>query len=305
MEAEALHPGEVLRSLRDGFSRRVVVVRGGLRRSDRAYRNGFYHSLVGPEGESLTLLAPPALDARLPRDDGHQVTVRGYLEFNLMDSRIQPLVVLSEVLESQAAEVPDPRLALLERLARKERKDLPALLRRAILSGERPRLLLIYAYEGVVDHDLERALGDRRAAYQIEEHRVRFTPEALASHLEGVDLRGYAAIGIVRGGGSGLEVCDHPRLVEAVLRMRTPLIAAIGHAKDRTLVAAAADWRVETPSLLGTRLGELAGPVEAPQPAVDSTAPEPQARRPGVPWELWLWRIAALAALLYLLWRRL
>jgi hypothetical protein len=299
VEAEPLHPGEVLRSLRDGFSRRVVVVQGRLRRSDRAYRNGFYHSLLGQEGESLTLLTPPALDARLPRDDHHQVTVRGYLEFSLMDSRIQPLVVLSEVLHSQAAEVPDPRLALLERLARKARKDVPTLLRRAILSGERPRLLLIYAYEGVVDHDLERALGDRRAAYQIEEHRIRFVPEALASHLEQMDLRDYTAIGIVRGGGSGLEVCDHPRLVEAVLSMRTPFIAAIGHAKDQTLVAAAADWRVETPSLLGTRLRELAGP-EAPQQAAET-----QARRPGVPWELWLWRIAALAALLYLLWRQL
>jgi len=292
VEAEPLHPGEVLRALRDGFSRRVVVVQGRLRRSDRAYRNGFYHSLLGQEGESLTLLAPPALDARLPRDEHHQVTVRGYLEFSLMDSRIQPLVVLSEVLHSQAAELPDPKLALLERLARKARRDVPALLRRAILSRERPRLLLIYAYKGVVDHDLERALGDRRAAYQIEEHRVRFVPEALASHLEQMDLRGYTAIGIVRGGGSGLEVCDHPRLVEAVLRMRTPLIAAIGHARDQTLVAAAADWRVETPSLLGTRLKELASPAEAP-------------RRPGVPWELWLWRIAALAALLYLLWRGL
>lgn len=180
-----------------------------------------------------------------------------------MDSRIQPLLILTEVIASQAAPVLDPRLALLERLARKERKDLPTLLRRAILSGERPRL--------------EKALGDRRAAYQ----------EALAHYLEQADLRGYAAIGIVRGGGSGLEVFDHPRLVEAVLALRTP-----SHAKDQTLVAAAADWRVETPSLLGTRLGELA-------------RLEPQARRPGVPWELWLWRIAALSALLYVLWRGL
>lgn len=292
-----LHPAEVLRALRDRFARQVLVVQGQLRRSEKAYKNGFYHSLMGVEGEALTLLTPPALDAQLPQSGRHLVTVRGYLDYNVMDSRIQPLLILTEVIASQAAPAPDPRLALLERLARKERKDLPTLLRRAILSGERPRLLLIYAYEGIVDHDVEKALGDRRAAYQIEEHRIRFTPEALAHYLEQADLRGYAAIGIVRGGGSGLEVFDHPRLVETVLALRTPLIAAIGHAKDQTLVAAAADWRVETPSLLGTRLGELARP--------EGTAPEPQARRPGVSWELWLWRIAALTALLYVLWRQL
>lgn len=285
-----LYPGEALRTLRDGFPRRVLVVRGRLRRSSRAYRSGYYHSLLGEEGESLTLLAPPALDARLPREDGQLVTVRGYLDFTLSEGRIQPLLQMTELIATEAAPAPDPRLPLYEGLARKERKDVPTLLRRALLSGERPRLLFLYPREGIVDHDVERALGAARAAFQIEERRVGFAPATLVGELEQADLKGYAAIAVVRGGGSGLSALDHPALVEAALALRTPLIAAIGHAKDSTLLAAAADWRVETPSLLGAALKELA--AATPPPA-----------RPFPVWELWLYRLLALGAALWLLWR--
>lgn len=281
-----LHPGEALRTLRDGFVRKVVVVRGRLRRSTRAYRNGFYHALVGEDGESLTLLTPPALDAQLPQDDNYLVTVRGYLDYNLSDSRIQALLIASQVLASEAPPPEDPRLGLLERIVQKERQDLPTRLRRLMLGGQKPRLLLVYPREGIVDHDLERALGGQRAAYQIEEQRLAFSPEQLAEYLAQADGRGYAAIALVRGGGSGLEVFNHPRLVEQVLRMKTPLIAALGHAKDNTLVAQAADWRLETPSLLGTALRDLTQ-ERAPQRAL---------------LDLRLWQLATAVLLAALIW---
>jgi hypothetical protein len=290
-----LHPGEVLRTMRDGFTRRVLVVRGRLQRAQKIYKNGQYHRLLGEQGESLTLLAPPALEARLPQQDGYLVTVRGYLDYSLADSRIQPILNLSEVLASELPPPADPRLELLERIVRKERQDVRTLLRRRLLAGEKLRLLLVYARESIVDHDLERALGAQRAAYQIEEVRLVFNPEALAEYLEQADTCGYTAIALVRGGGSGLEVFDHPRLVEQALRMQTPLIAAIGHAKDDTLLARAADWRLETPSLLGTALRDLAegrGDVVY----VDRT-PAKVAR------VLWLWQLAALGLLGLLVWR--
>lgn len=290
-----LHPGEVLRTLRDRFTRRVLVVRGRLHRAQKVYRNGQYHRLLGEEGESLTLLAPPALEARLPQQDGYLVTVRGYLDYSLSDSRIQPILHLSEVLASELPPAVDPRLELLERIVRKERQDLPALIRRKLLAGERPRLLLVYARESIVDHDLEAALGAQRAAYELKEVRLAFNPETLAEYLVQADAQNYAAIALVRGGGSGLEIFDHPRLVEQVLQMRTPLIAAVGHAKDNTLLAQAADWRLETPSLLGTALRDLA---EGRSDTVYLERTPPRVVR-----ALWLWRLAALGLLGLLIWR--
>jgi hypothetical protein len=241
------------------------------------------------------LLAPPALEARLPQQDGYLVTVRGYLDYSLSDSRIQPILHLSEVLASELPPAVDPRLELLERIVRKERQDLPALIRRKLLAGERPRLLLVYARESIVDHDLEAALGAQRAAYELKEVRLAFNPETLAEYLVQADAQNYAAIALVRGGGSGLEIFDHPRLVEQVLQMRTPLIAAVGHAKDNTLLAQAADWRLETPSLLGTALRDLA---EGRSDTVYLERTPPRVVR-----ALWLWRLAALGLLGLLIWR--
>lgn len=253
-----LYPEEVLRKLRDTFRREVVCVKGRLKRAARVYKSGLYHSLAGESGKALTLLTPPALDTRLPQGEGQVVTVRGYLDFSLSNDHIQPLVILTEVLHTEAAAPSDPQQRLLEKIVYKNPQDVPTLLRRALLAGKRPRLLLFYAREGIVDHDLEKALGEARAAYALEERRVSFQPQALREALERADHEGFLAIGVVRGGGSGLEVFSHPALIEAALGLRTPLIAALGHAKDETLFSRLADWRLATPSLLGTALRDLA-----------------------------------------------
>jgi exodeoxyribonuclease VII large subunit len=301
---QILRPEEAVRRLRDSFRREVICVKGRLERVEKTYKSGFYHTLVGESGGTLTLLTPPALNARLPQTKGQVVTVRGYLDFTLSNDRIQPLLYLTEVLHAEAAPETDPRLPLLEKILRKDRQDVPTLLRRALLAGERPRLLLFYAREGIVDHDLEKALGQARAAYALEERRVSFQPEALREALERADREGFLAIGVVRGGGSGLEVFDQPALIETGLQLKTPLIAALGHARDDTLFSRLADWRLATPSLLGTALRDLA--EERAQEPVPVPAAEPlqieQMKR-----NLMLWQTVAgvLAALLLalLLWR--
>lgn len=293
----ALHPGEILHTLRDGFTRKVLVVRGRLHRATTAYRNGFYHSLRGEAGETLIALTPTALDTRLPRENGYLVTLRGYLDYTLSGSCIQPVLQVNEVLSCETAPAPDPHQQLLERIIRKQRRDVPTLLRRAILDGEKPRLLFLYPRESIVDHDVEKALGSYRSAFEIREDRVAFSPEVLSSSLLDADRQGYHAIAVIRGGGSGLDILNHSRLVETALSLKTPLIAALGHARDHTLLAGAADWRVETPSLLGTALRELL--MEAGWPGNLPAGPAPR----GISRELWLYRVLGLAVLGWLLWR--
>lgn len=60
----------------------------------------------------------------------------------------------------------------------------------------------------------------------------------------------YDALAIVRGGGSleSLQAFNSEYLVEAVTRSRIPVIAGIGHERDVSLAALAADTMVSTPT---------------------------------------------------------
>jgi exodeoxyribonuclease VII large subunit len=61
---------------------------------------------------------------------------------------------------------------------------------------------------------------------------------------------GIEAICVTRGGGSieDLAAFNERRVAEAVFRCRTPLVAAIGHESDTTVIELVADRRASTPS---------------------------------------------------------
>ena len=69
-------------------------------------------------------------------------------------------------------------------------------------------------------------------------------------------------VAIVRGGGSRLEVFDSFDLANMVLDTRIPVIAAIGHDEDDTLVKQIADKAFSTPTAFGNYLREMALGIE-------------------------------------------
>ena len=69
-------------------------------------------------------------------------------------------------------------------------------------------------------------------------------------------------VAIVRGGGSRLEVFDSFDLANMVLDTRIPVIAAIGHDEDDTLVKQIADKAFPTPTAFGNYLREIALGIE-------------------------------------------
>ena len=68
--------------------------------------------------------------------------------------------------------------------------------------------------------------------------------------LESVDKLGYDVIVIARGGGSlgDLAPFYDENLVKAVYKMNTPVISAIGHESDHSLLDFVADKRASTPT---------------------------------------------------------
>ena len=77
----------------------------------------------------------------------------------------------------------------------------------------------------------------------------RSLPE-IEKALGEADENRHEVVVLARGGGSkeDLAVFDEEGIVRAILRMRTPLVAAIGHEIDKSLADLAADMSVSTPT---------------------------------------------------------
>lgn len=123
-----------------------------------------------------------------------------------------------------------------------------------------PRVGILIGESGIVDKDIETAIGKYLKFYTLKFHRVSMTSaeslkEALAE-LDNMDF--YDVIGIARGGGAGLEVFNDPDLANACLELKTPFVTALGHADDVSLLDLVADQSFPTPTALGKYLNELA-----------------------------------------------
>ena len=76
-------------------------------------------------------------------------------------------------------------------------------------------------------------------------------PHMIANILETTDLDSYDLIVITRGGGSmdDLWCFNHKDIVESVYKCKKPILSAIGHMIDTTLIDLVADISTPTPSL--------------------------------------------------------
>ena len=86
------------------------------------------------------------------------------------------------------------------------------------------------------------------------------TAREICSALEKLNKRtGVQAVIIARGGGSkkALGVLNNWELVEAIVHSRVPVVTAIGHRDDETVIDLVADVHVPTPSTVGPMWADL------------------------------------------------
>lgn len=106
------------------------------------------------------------------------------------------------------------------------------------------------------------ALQDFRVALNVAlpEDKALLVPVDLMSVdgiCEGIryaDEQKYDAMIILRGGGSGIDIFNDPRIAALVRKCKTYVVSAIGHESDKLLIESAADFRAPTPSLAGVYL---------------------------------------------------
>ena len=269
------------------LERQMQHVQGYIDRNDRykkSYSGFYYDHLVDPNDRdvSLTIRIPEHQYTKLfssSKQTGtnvlrHLVNVNGFLARKV--TKTCTIQMVFEVTQVAVIEQPKvlskqelARLDLLRRRSHQPRDTSVAeLLKKKLMKQEEePRLLFITGENSIVDQDVKKGLGEDAATkYSLIWKRVNLSnpgplQQLLADETSHRDNKGRAVhvIVVVRGGGDGLEVFNDPSLCETALEQcKLPIITALGHATDESLLDDMADSNFATPTEVGAWLKELA-----------------------------------------------
>jgi exodeoxyribonuclease VII large subunit len=252
-------------SLRTGRYASPVQVRGVYRKKPGRDYNGFWYDELQDERVpqcKLDVRIPGAL--RTSVQDGQVVSLLGVLVAESAGGRLRLVFNASraEVEERVQDEALQERLSLLRRRTELGRRDVHGALRAKLLKGEQPFVVVVLGAASVVRGDIEAALGPAAGHYRVMWVETNTgSVQSLAGSLREAAAMGPDLLAVVRGGGSGLEVFSNVEVARAALEARCPVVSAVGHSADWSLLDEVSDWRLETPSRLGQWLREVAEQV--------------------------------------------
>jgi exodeoxyribonuclease VII large subunit len=239
-------------ALDDGFMRDVWVE--GEVTGARPAASGHLYFAIKDEREEASIDAVMYRSSVTPRMrslcvDGARVRLRGRPTFWAPRGRLQ---FVADRLQ------PAGRGALLEAIERLKAKlaaeGLFAAERKRPLPGE-PRIVgVVTSASGAAVHDICKVAfrrGGARVLLAAAQVQGTFAAESLCAAIDALQrVRGVDVIVLGRGGGSAddLAAFNDEAVVRAVAACRVPVVAAVGHEVDVTLVDFAADARAATPS---------------------------------------------------------
>lgn len=231
----------------------------------KAYNNGvWWYDEIKSQYDNSKLKAMVPTGIRSQIQTGEVVQLHGTMTktVNDYDGKIELMLRVSDLVSRRENEIGDEereQLKLLQQRASHIRKPIDSLIESILFGEERkPRIALIYAESSIADADFCASVQAASGAIDFDEHRQSFADvQGFARTIGILDLEGYDAICVVRGGGSGLDVFDKPAMAAAVLGRSTPIITAIGHEEDHPLITKLSDRDLGNPSLLGTYFKEL------------------------------------------------
>lgn len=188
--------------------------------------------------------------------DGSLVTVGGVLGKRINNnSQIQLMLVVSriEVVQEQAIDESEiKRMELRRKKAMQGFRNVDGILEELLYTDQRPNIALIFAQNSITDADFNSSVETAKSAIDFKEYRVSFShADEVVELLKKIDSLGYTAVALIRGGGAGLEQLDEITILEKVVSLRTPIIAAIGHPEEKVFIKQLVDKEVAVPNDLG------------------------------------------------------
>ncbi len=257
-ENEPLRVGAFLDILNESFAGMHVAILGEV--SGVEERRGVtYFSLKDTEEEgmlSCLIFRSDSFRQGIRLENGQEVIVegspnvwrpRGRLSFRVSVVRLAGEGALKKAYDELSQKLEHEGMFSLER-----KRPLPSFPR---------RIALITSREGAAIGDFMTNIGRHGFSVTLFDAQVE-GKRAVAELLAGIRYfnarpKEWDVLVIIRGGGSleSLEAFNSEALVRAIAASKIPTLAGIGHEKDVSLSALAADSMVSTPTAVAERLG--------------------------------------------------
>ena len=194
--------------------------------------------------------------------DGNLVTVGGVLGRRVQNnSHIQLMLVVSriEIVKEQVIDEDElKRIELRRKKVSLGYKNVDGLLEQKLFSDDRPKVALVFATTSITMADFNAGINAAKSAIDFQEYRVNFSsPNDLIAQLVQLDSQGLDVIALVRGGGANVEAADELRVLETVVNLKTPIIAAIGHVEEKLFIKQIVDKEAPTPNGLGQYFSDM------------------------------------------------
>ena len=188
--------------------------------------------------------------------DGNLVTIGGILGKRVMNnSHIQLMLVVSRIniVQEQAIDENEiKRMELRRTKAANGFRNVDNILEGLLYTNQRPKIALIFAQSSITDADFNSSVETAKASIDFYEYRTSFlSSKELITTLHEVDQLDYTAIALIRGGGIGLDKLDDIEVLEQIITLKTPIIAAIGHVEEKIFIKQLVDKEVAVPNDLG------------------------------------------------------
>ena len=258
---------DILAHQNNQASGKLVCIRGLYLKGNGIAYNGVYFDALRDENSQVELpikitdaqrkeLTPGNL-VDILGTLGRRITPKSEIKLELNVSRVE--VVKEQVIDENEVK----RIEYRQRKVEAGFKNVDAILESLLFNNTRPQVALIIAASSITLGDFEDGIRAARATIDFHEERVTLTQtKALCEKLKELDVKGYHAIAIVRGGGidSTTDV-DKPEVIEVVSSLKTPFISGVGHKPEKIFLRQVADKWTPTPQGLGQYFSELAETV--------------------------------------------
>lgn len=244
-------------------NRKVIYLRGIYLKNPKhdPRWNSRYDTLRDEDTQTeITLQIPQRLCENLK--DGNLVQVGGVLGRRAQNNcHIQLMLVVSriEVVQEQAIDESEiKRMELRHKKASVGFKNVDSLLEQLLYTDQRPQVALVFAQSSITMSDFEAGINAAKSAIDFTERRVNFSnSQELVRTLQALDEFDFSVIALVRGGGGGIEKLDDLDVLETMVNLKTPTIAAIGHVEEKLFIKQLVDKCAPTPNGLGQYFSEM------------------------------------------------
>ena len=244
-------------------NRKVIYLRGIYLKNPKhdPRWNSRYDTLRDEDTQTeITLQIPQRLCDNLK--DGNLVQVGGVLGRRAQNNcHIQLMLVVSriDVVQEQAIDESEiKRMELRHKKASVGFKNVDGVLEQLLYTDQRPQVALVFAQTSITMSDFEAGINAAKSAIDFTERRVNFSnSQELVRTLQALDEFDFSVIALVRGGGGGIEKLDDLDVLETVVNLKTPTIAAIGHVEEKLFIKQLVDKCAPTPNGLGQYFSEM------------------------------------------------